>query len=110
MKSTAIVFTALSIVGTVVSSTQTVAKSINSTKHAAAQKAKVSSKAFLSTGTEGNLDCEGPCSANIDTILQVQNVVKEASEVEKKAEKAESDSKGLIETVAEIKAAKKEEA
>jgi hypothetical protein len=104
-------FTALAIVGTTVSSTQTVAKSTNSTKHAAAQKAKVnSSKAFLSTGTEAISDCEGPCGENIDTILQVENVVKEANEVEKKAEKAESDSKGLIETVAEIKAAKKEEA
>jgi len=67
-------------------------------------------KAFLGKESTKSNCKEGPpnCGAQVEAVLKVNKVLQEAVAVEKKAEKAETESRKLLETVAEVKSAKKE--
>jgi len=87
------------------------ASALSATLKNAAQQASVSPKAFLEKdATKSNCTRQDPnCGDQINVVLKVNSVLEQAVKVEKKAEKAETESKELLETVAETKSAQKEE-
>lgn len=100
MQSTGILCVAVCF-ATAVSATRSVAVPV-------VKKADVGQKAFL--GKDSETACtDGPCVKKVDMVLKVNSVLSSAQEVEHKAEEADVEAKQMVETVAKVKAAKKEE-
>eukprot|EP00746_Dinoflagellata_sp_MGD_P165340 gnl/MRDRNA2_/MRDRNA2_94552_c0_seq1.p1 gnl/MRDRNA2_/MRDRNA2_94552_c0~~gnl/MRDRNA2_/MRDRNA2_94552_c0_seq1.p1 ORF type:complete len:355 (-),score=142.58 gnl/MRDRNA2_/MRDRNA2_94552_c0_seq1:97-1161(-) len=81
--------------------------------HPAIKKADVVHKALLeggkSTATLGCKVGDPDCGEQLKTVMQVGAVIKEAEDIEDKADEAAIDAKKLMEEASEVKAAKKEE-